>query len=172
MAFAPHGSLNPQGAPVLKREIITNSVASTVFQSLKLSSGFLALGTTGALVFGHLLAHTTELGVGLNTTGAAGAAMGSYANTYTVASDNQTVAKVKAECDVSKMSLYTVDPDATIGTTTGSDLSGYKADIADQDNLDESTAATTTLQYNLWGVDPNDSGNAIVNIFESQVFGV
>lgn len=172
MAFTIIGSLNPHGAPVLKRQTITNSATSTLMDSVKLASGFIAAGTTGALVFGHVVGHSTNGGVGLQTTGAAGAAMGSYAGAYTVASDNQTVGKVKAECDISKFTLYSSTADAALGTTTGSNLAGYTQDIASAVTLDESTAVTTTGQYMGWGVDPNNSSNAVVNIFESQVFGV
>lgn len=172
MAFANRGSLNPHGAPVLKREILANSVVSTLLDSTKMASGFNALGTAGALVFGHILAHSTKDGVGLQTTGATGAAVGSYAGTYTAASDNQTVAKVKGEFDISKFTLYTETTSGTIGTTTGSNLSGYKFDLTDEDTLDETSAAATTCQYNNWGVDPANSSLVIVNIYESQVFGV
>lgn len=166
------GSLDPHGAPVLRREIITNSVVTTELDSVKLASGFVALGTTGALVYGHVVAFQDANGVGLLTTGVAGAAIGSYAGTYTAASNNQTVAKVKAVCDISKTSLYSMTPDATIGTTTGSNLPGYMTDLADEDNTDESTAAATTAQYAIHGVDPEDSANHVVSIYESQIFGV
>lgn len=172
MAFQAHGTLRTNGAPVLRREILANSITAVVMDSVKISSGFVALGTTGALVFGHINEMGTNGGVGLNTTGAAGAAVGSYAGTFTTASDNQTVAKVRADIDISKETLYSAEVDATIGTTTGSNLAGYKMDLTDEDTLDESTAATTTAQYNTWGVDPNNSARAIVNIYESQVFGV
>lgn len=157
---------------MLRREIIANTVTSVQMDSLKLSSGFAALGTEGALVFGHLTAHSTLEGVGLNTSGAAGAAMGSYAGTYLTASDNQTVGKVKAECDISKFTLYTEPTSGTLGTTTGSNLSGYKLDLTDEDTLKETSATTATAQYNNWGVDPASSSLIIVNIYESQVFGV
>ncbi len=172
MAFKQFGSLDPQGAPILRKEIITNSVVSTVGQSVKLASGFVALGTAGVLVAGHIVAHKTDKGVGLNTTGVAGADIGSYVYTFTAASDNQTVAKVKAELDISKNTIYTVTPDATIGTTTGSNLSGYKTDIADKDTTDEDTAAATTCQYDILGVDPGKSTNHLVHIYESLYFGV
>lgn len=159
------------GAPVIRRTILANSVASILLDSTKLASGFNALGTGGALVFGHVLAHSTNLGVGLNTTGVAGAATGSYAGAFTAASDNQTVAKVKVDCDVSKHTLYTAGESAAIGTTTGSNLAGYTQDLSTSRLLDESTALTTTGQYMGWGVDPNNSAQAIVNIYESQVYG-
>lgn len=167
------GSLDPHGAPVLRKQIIANSVAVVELDSVKLASGFAALGTTGALVFGHVLDIVTNAGLGQLTTGVAGAEVGSFVGAYTAASDNQTVLKAKVSCDVSKTSLYSMTPDVAIATTTGSNLAGYKMDLADEDNLDESTAhETTSLQYFGWGVDPEDSANAVVNIYESQVFGV
>lgn len=172
MAFSNAGTLTPFGAPVERSQILANSITVTVLDSVKAASGFIALGTTGALVFGHVTAISTNKGVGLNTTGAAGAEMGSFINAFTTASDNQTVAKVLAICDVSKATLYSAEEDAAIGTTTGSNLLGYTQDIADEDTLDESTAVATTGQYMGHGVDPRNSAQAIVNIFESQVFGV
>lgn len=172
MAFKKVGSLTPHGAPVLRRQIIANTVTSVILDSVKLSSGFIALGTTGALVFGHIMSHSDKFQVGVSSTGAAGAVFGSYVGTFLTASDNQTVAKVTADCDVSKHTLYSAEEDAAIGTTTGSNLAGYSQDLADEDTLDESTAATTTGQYMGWGVDPNNTAQAIVNIYESQVFGV
>jgi hypothetical protein len=172
MAFIPRGTLNPHGAPVLRRGILANTVTFTEFDSVKAASGFVALGTTGALVLGHVVGFVTEKGVGLLTSGAAGAGIGSFYGTYLTASDNQTVGKVKGEIDISKMSLYGAEEDAAIGTTTGSNLLGYYQDIADEDTLDESTAATTTGQYHGWGVDAENSAFALVNIAESLPFGV
>ena len=172
MAFTKHGTLSPYGAPVKRNMIVKNSITIAELDSLKIASGFAALGTGGALVFGHVMALGTEKGVGLSTTGVAGAEMGSFVGTFATASDNQTVAKVKAECDISKHTLYSAEESATIGTTTGSNLAGYTQDLTDEDTLDEGTALTTTGQYMGWGLDPNNSARAIVNIFESQVFGV
>lgn len=166
------GSLDSHGSPVIRREVVTNSITIAELDSVKLASGFVALGTTGALVFGHVMSISDKNQVGLNTTGAAGAAMGSYVGTYATASDNQTVKFVTADCDVSKTSLYSMTPDATLGTTTGSNLAGYTQDLLDEDQLDESSALTTTGQYMSYGVDPSDSANVIVNVYESQVFGV
>jgi len=172
MAFKGAGSLNPHGGPVLRTEILANSITVTELDSVKVASGFVALGTTGALVFGHVTGIATNKGVGMPSTGIAGAEFGSFTGSFLTASDNQTVAKNRARVDISKQSLYSAELDATIGTTTGSNLLGYYLDITDEDTLDESTAATTTAQYFNWGVDPNNSAQAIVNIYESSVFGV
>lgn len=173
MAFTKFGTLSPYGAPVKLNRTLANSITVTEMDSVKLASGFVALGTAGALVFGHVLAIGTKFGVGMSSTGVAGAEFGSYINTFATASDNQTVAMFKAECDVSKFTLYSAEESAAIGTTTGSNLPGYTQDLTDEDTLNEGSALTTTGQYmNLYGVDPSNSARSVVNIFESQVFGV
>lgn len=179
MAFQPFGTLTPYGGPVLIARIIKNSVVMTHLASTKIdSTGFVALGTTGNLVFGHTVEIETNLGVGVNTDGTAGAGLGSYYGTYTAASTNQTVAMVRAKTDISKFTLYSVGANATLGTTTGSNLQGYNMDIADSTQLSESSAtanasaATTNGQYSSMGLDPANSARVIVNIYESQVFGI
>jgi hypothetical protein len=171
MAFKQIGSLATNSAPVLRKSIITNSVVSTVLDSVKTASGFLALGTTGALVLGHIMSHVRKDGVGLESTGVSGSASGSYVGTWTAASDNQTVGMVSALVDISKFTLYSVSLDAAAGTTTGSNLDGYNLDIATEKTLDESTATTGSAQYHGWGLDPNNTAQVIVNILESSVFG-
>lgn len=172
MAFFIAGSLDPRGAPVLKKAILTNSVTSTLLDSVKLATGFVTAGTAAALVFGHVTGHATNFGVGVQSTGAAGASVGSYASAFTTSSTNQTVAKVKAECDVSKHTLYSATLTAASGTTTGSNLMGYKINLSTAVTLDESSTLATTLQYSTWGVDQNVAANIIVNVYQSQVFGV
>jgi len=171
MAILAIGTLFPGGAPVLRSNILANSITVTESDSVKLASGFVALGTTGALVLGHVVSISTKDIVGVGSTGAAGAALGSFVGTFTTASDNQTVGKVKANVDISKFSLYSAEEDAAIGTTTGSNLAGYYQDLADEDTLDESTASASTGQYFGWGVNPADVTKAVVNINESVVFG-
>jgi len=172
MAITRIGTLSPHGAPVQLSRILTSSITVTVNDSVKLVLGFLSLGTTGALVFGHVMGLGTEKGMGLNTTGATGAEIGSFIDTFATSSTNTTVAKVKAVCDVSKFTLYTGEESAAIGTTTGSNLAGYTQDLSDEDTLSESSAVTTTGQYMGHGVDPANSAQVVINIFESQVFGV
>lgn len=178
MTFTPTGSLNPHGAPVLRSGIITNSITVTINCSVKSASGFIALGTAGNMVFGHVTAITTAKDVGLLTTGVAGSQIGSFVNSYLTASNNQTVGLVAAKCDISKFSLYSATENATIGTTTGSNLMGYNQDLADSVTLNESSAtqnasaATTAGQYFGWGVDPLNTANCLVLIYESQIFGI
>lgn len=177
-AFKNAGTLTPYGAPVKLFRTITNSITVTINDSVKLVSGFIALGTTGALVFGHVQGIGTLKGMPMSSTGAAGADFGTFINAFTTASNNQTVAFVKAECDVSKFTLYSAPLNAAPGTTTGSNLPGYNMDIADNTQLSESsaaantTASTTAGGYAAHGLDPVDSTRVYVNIYESQVFGI
>lgn len=172
MAFFKAGSLSPYGAPILRRAIITNSVVTDVMDSVRLASGFAALGTTGSLVFGHVMSHSSQNGVGLLTTGVAGAEIGSYVASFTAAANNQTVGRVTVDVDIAKETLYSADLDAAIGTTAASAQNGSKIDIVNEITLDESTAAAAAAQYNMWGADAEAPTRAIVNIYESQVFGV
>jgi hypothetical protein len=172
MAFKKVGTLVDNVGPVLQKRIIKNSITTAVQDSVKVVSGFAELGTTGALVYGHVMSIVDGGGMPLLTSGVAGAKIGSYAGVFLTASDNQTVAKVNALCDVSKYTLYSGSPDAALATTTGSDLAQYTMDLLDEDDLDESSAATTTGQYMSQGIEPGSTTRIVVNIYESQVFGV
>jgi len=171
--FYPKGTVAQEFGPILKSAVIDNSVVTSIGDAVKLiDQSNAALVTTGDLMAGIVVAHETSKQVGLLVTGAAGAAIGSYAGTFTAASDNETVAKTVVIMDISKMTLYTNTPDATIGTTTGSDSFGYHTDLVDEDQIDESSAALTTAQMTIWGLDPENSANGLYSIYESQLFGV
>lgn len=178
MAFKEIGSAAPWGAPVLVSEIIEGSRQLTELDSVMLTTG--ATGTGGFvttalgnnLIFGHVKSIVTNYGVGVETDGSTGAATGSFAGTFTAPSTNTTVAKNRAIVDISKYTKYSADPDATVNTTTGSGVLGYHTDVVDEDSTDEDTAATTSAQYFIWGLDPSDSGNQVVSIYESVVFGI
>lgn len=172
MAFKAVGKIgSAYGGPIKIARVLANSITVTELDSVKFTSGFVALGTAGASVAGHVTAIRTEKGVGVETNGTAGAQTGSFAGTFLTASNNQTVAKVKAEIDISKETLYAASLNNTIGTTTGSNLDGYHIDLIDEDELDEDTAATTAAQYSIHGVDVTDPSKAAVTIFESVIFG-
>lgn len=166
----PVGSLVPYGGPVLRHEIVANSITITRYDSVKFASGFVALGTAAASVLGHVSDIGTNKGVGLQSTGIAGAAFGSFINAYLTASDNQTVAMVRAEVDISQNTLYTATLTAAPGVTTGSNLAGYQLNLSTASVLDEASALTSLLQYENWGLDPAISTQIVVNIKKSQVF--
>jgi hypothetical protein len=162
------GTLGNAGGPLLVDRIVTNSVAISVGYSVKTTAGFVALGTAGARVLGHVESLVGKDGL---TPVKDGSYLGNPGEVYTVASDNQTVAQVRARVDVDQRSLYSAELDAAAGTTSGSNLAGKNFDLVDKDTLDESTVAETTAQYYSHGLDRNNTAQVVVNILESEVFG-
>lgn len=162
------GTLGQCGGPILVDRIITNSVAIAVSDSVKTASGFLALGTTGARVLGHVVAFVGRDGL---TPVKDGTYLGNPGEVFTATSSNQTVAMVKAVVDVDQSALYSAELDAAAGTTTGSNLAGKTFDLVDEDTLDESTVVETTGQYYSHGLDRTNTAQVMVNILESEVFG-
>lgn len=172
MAFKLHGSLNPHGGPVLYRGIIANTVTITELDAVVLDTdGFIALGTAGAALLGHVIGLSDKNGVGLNTTGVAGAAMGSFAGTFLTAAANETTGgQVRAEVDISQLTLYSATPDAALADTPGSDQAGVYFDLKNEYSIDETTVSDSAAQYHSWGVDPLTTTSVVVNIFKSSVF--
>ena len=176
MAFRNVGSLVPYGGPVLRSEIVANSTTLTALDALKIDTdGFIIAATAAVNVFGHLTDVVTNKGTPVNTSGAAGAELGSYVGTFATASDNETVAMVRAITDISQFTVYHSGAPAagTFGTTTaGSGELGVRFDLSDEDSVDETSVvaqASGTAQYFSWGKVVGE--NAItMNILESQVF--
>ena len=176
------GSLNSTVGPILVDRVLTNSLAVAVGYAVQTTSGFLAVGTAGARVLGHVVSF---IGADSLTPVKDGTYLGNPGEVFTAESDNQTVDEVRAQVDVSVTSLYSAELDATAGTTTGSDLAGYYVDLADKDTLDESTVTESRLtltegapntvaiaQYYSHGLDRNDTTQVVVNIVNSEVFGI
>lgn len=168
MAFIKNGTLDPHGAPVLRQDILGNSITYVVGDALKVVSGFPVLATSGAvLIYGVLAEVETNKGVGIGTTGAAGALPGSYINSYLTTSTNQTVLMARAVTDISVRSMYSSQLTAAPGITTGSNLLGYFLDLQDETQLNEASALATTLQFFNWGVDPLNSARIVTTIHKS-----
>jgi hypothetical protein len=97
---------------------------------------------------------------------------GDFSGTYTTTDSTS----VYAEVDVSRESVYSVAADATLGTTTGSDMPGYTMDcVAGGTTLDESTAQTTAGTYMSLGPDPDPSApdnSVLVMLYESDLWNL
>lgn len=174
MAFTSRGTLDPHGAPVLRHEILANSVTYVVGDALKLTTGFPVLGTSATFLYGILEENETNKAVGVNTTGAAGSLVGSYVNSYLTASNNQTVGMVRGVIDISRHTLYSAKVNAALGTTTGSNLLGYYMDLADETQLAESSTLSTTLQFFSFGPDLTSGTTPVrvlASLHRSLVFG-
>jgi len=162
------GTLGNAGGPLLLERILTDSLVVAVGDSVQTTAGFLALGTAGSAVLGHIESLIGKDGL---TPVKDGSYLGNIGEAYTAAATNETVAKISARVDIDPRSLYSAELDANIGTTAASALTGSHFDLLDKDTLDESTASATTGQYYSHGVDRAKTANVIVNIIESEVFG-
>lgn len=171
MAFVTYGTLAPNegrqiigGDTVPQSTIIVNSGVVQLGDKVEWSSGFIKGGAASTATIDPV-----GIVVGVAQNGIAVDPDSGTTDTWTVASDNQTVGKKYAIIDVSNNTLYTVPLDAAAGTTTGSNLAGYEFDAlaSDGSKIDESTAATNVTgagSFNSWGVDPDNSSNVIVNM--------
>jgi len=163
--FVYKENANPNGGRILREFTITDSTELTVGEAVKLTSGKLVVAGAGGALLGILVGFKKADG-GLITDNGSG---GDFSGTYTTPASNT----VKGIVDVSSDSIYTVTADATLGTTTGSDLPGYNLDlVATSDQLDESTAATTTAQFFSFGEDPDHTAptnSLLVKIQESII---
>lgn len=179
--FKKIGSIAEFNGPVLVDRVLKNSITVAVMDSVKTASGFVLLGTTGARVLGHVESIVGQDGL---TPVKDGTYLGNFASTYATASDNQTVAQIRARVDVSTYSLYSAELDAAAGTTTGSNLGGVYFNIVDEDTLDESTVVeslfsltegtpnvVSVMQYYSLGLDRNKTTQVVAKITNSEVFG-
>lgn len=161
--YKDNGDAN--GGRILREFVITNASVISVGEAVKLSSGKLVTWGTGGAGLGIVAAIRKLDGSPVTDNGAGG----DFTGTYTAGAAEDVVAVV----DCSTTSRYSAVQDATLGTTTGSGLSGYNVDAtADSLGLDESSTVSTTASFFIWGVDPDPAAPAnsvIVSIQESQV---
>ena len=169
MAFKVWGTLSPNegqmirgGDTVPENTIIANDEVMQIGDAVQWDAdGFLINDASVGAVAGIVV------GVGRN--GVAVDPDSGTTDTWTVEADNETDKKLYAIIDISTHTLYSVGADATLGTTTGSNLPGYLMDLlasGTATQLDESTASATTGQFFSWGVNPDDSTKVIVNLNE------
>lgn len=138
--------------------VIANSVVLVKGDAVKSSTGFItnASVTTAALAG---IVETVCDANGIPVTPDSGTA-----DTWTVASDNQTNALKYAIIDESPFTIYSFKSNATLGTTTGSNLRNYYADMADSTQISESSTTTTAKVLRLLGPDPDNTARVLATI--------
>lgn len=131
--------------------ILANSITVVLGDAVKSATGFITnASVTSAALAGIVVAVVSSAGLPIDPDAGT-------ADSYTTASDNQTNAQKYAIIDESPFTIYSFKSNATPGTTTGSNLRNYYADMADSSQLGESTTATTGKVVRLLGVDPDDA---------------
>ena len=153
--FSYKKSLAGNQQPVLVPFVIKNSVQLTVGDPVNVNTdGFADLAANNERIAGVVMGFTTKNGGQTTLT-----TSGTVANTtVTAASDNQTVAKVKALVCVDPFAQYELEADATLGTTTGSNLSGIYFDITG------TTGAVKADENVLVGGGSNANGSQLYSI--------
>ena len=142
---------------------------------VRLTSGYIALTAAATPILGCVVGFTDKDGIDLSSSRPA-LSTGVYTastRTFVAGADNTTVDKVYALVDIDPFSVWSAAPDAAIGATTGSNLTGYYCDLVATagDQPDESDTVTTQQQLFIWGVDPENSSNGLYSIAQHQVFG-
>lgn len=161
MPFIYKNNLNSNGGRVLMPFTITDSQVLSEGEAVKLASGKLVTWGTGGAGLGIVVGFIKADGSPVTDNGAGG----DYAGTYTAGTGNT----VKAVVDVSTDSIYSVPLDAAAGTTTGSGLPGYNADLtAGSQTIDESTAATGTASFFLLGQDTSEGAQTYAVLAKIQ----
>jgi hypothetical protein len=163
MAFKFHKSLLGAGAPPLVRVIIDNSDTITLGDMVKVyNAGNAEVATAARPLFGPV--HAVVDANGLQPTPDTGTV-----DTWTVASDNETVALKAVLADPSIHSIYSATVTGTINTTATSGKMGVSLDLDSEAAVLESSAARNAQgQLYSWGPDPADSTRLLVSIMESE----
>lgn len=166
MAFKFKKSLRGHSAPVLVRVIIDNSDVVQLGDAVKVyNAGNAEIATAGAPIAGFV--HAVVDANGLQPAPDSGTT-----DTWTVESDNETDKQLAVLIDMDLDSIYSGDVDGTIGTTGTSNKQGCSLDLTDENSIAETSATrTATAQLYGWGTDPDDSGNLLVSIKESERTG-
>lgn len=140
--------------------IITNSVVVSVGDAVLISTGgFISLGTAGSRVYGIVIGVVGSQGEKLDPDA-------STLDTFTVASDNQTVALKRAIIDISKDSIWFNDADSSLARTD--DDLFY--DLVSESQINGSVV--TNGAFKIIKRDPNGDGDASNGLFviaESQL---
>ena len=158
---------------ILKSFPITDSATLTVGDAVKVTDGAALVSGAAAWIMGVVVGLTDEFGIDMGNSKVT--KDGTYTEstkTYTAASDNTTDKKFQVVVDIDPFSVFSAQPDATIGTTNDSDKVGSFCDlIAASDQPDESDTVDTVQQLLIWGTDPENSAHGLYSIAQSQIWG-
>lgn len=157
---------------IIRSFIIGDSKTVTIGDFVHLESGFIDIASATERILGVVIGIVDRDGINMDQSNVTKEGTWTTStHTYVTDSDNTTSEQARVLVDVDPFSVWSCEPDCTIGTSPGSNLAGYTTEILDEDELDEDSAhATNAQQLFIWGVDPEDSARALVSIAEHQAF--
>lgn len=162
--------------PVLVKMTIGNTKTVYVGGWIHAEDGNLADAAAATeLLMGVVHEFTTKDGIILSEadsgeyTGTLTAQSGATSEKYLSAGTNSTVDRIQVSINIDPLAIYSNTPNATIGTTTGSDSAGYFCDLITSVQANESDAVTTAQQLAIHGTDPAASSKGLYTKYESQI---
>lgn len=156
--------LSGQVHPIAKGYIVDNSDVITMGDFVSLNTdGHAVLATATNPILGSVVGMVGPNGEPI-------AFDAGSADTWTAASDNETVAQNKVLVNIDPTACYEVDFSAAIGTTSGSKV-GARFDLTDHDTVNEASAGTGSAQVALVAT-TDVTTRGIVCIVENQLMGV
>lgn len=158
---------------IIRSIILDNSITVTIGDFVHTNGGFCDIAAAGETLLGVVVGIVDQDGINMDESkySLAQASWTSSTHTVTTGAANTTGDKVRALVDIDPFSVWSCEPDDTIGTTTGSNLQGYYTDLIDEDEVDETDASTAVAQLYIWGVDPEDSTRGLYSIAEHEIWG-
>ena len=158
---------------ILRSFIIGDTKTITIGDFVHLEAGYVDPVDADEKILGVVVGITDKNGINMdNSKVTKEGTWTSSTQTVVTDSDNTSSEQVRALIDVDPFSVWSVEPDSTIGGTTGSNLAGYYTDLADEDQVDENAIHQTTVyQLFTWGLDPEDSTRGLYSIAEHQIWG-
>lgn len=158
--FKFHSSLIGTEQPALQYLTIANSSTITIGDMVYADSdGFATVATAGSVVLGVVVGVSDANGIDVTPDS------GTLDN-YTVASDNETVAKKKVAIDTSPFNIYKID---TSGTFAQTNLYQF-FDLTSEAVVNTSSASDSAGQLQLVGFDSEDTSIGYFRIAESQLY--
>ena len=157
---------------ILRSYIIGDTKTITIGDFVHLASGFVDPVAAAEPIFGVVIGITDKNGIDMdNSKVTKEGTWTSSTQTVITDSDNTTSEQVRVLIDVDPFSVWSVEPDSTIGTDAESDLAGSYTDLLNECEVDESDAGTTVQQLFIWGVDPEDATRGLYSIAQHQIWG-
>jgi len=157
---------------ILRSYIIGDTKTLTVGDFVHLEGGYVDPVAAAENIFGVCVGITDKDGIDMdNSKVTKEGTWTSSTLTEVTDSDNTTSEQVRALVDIDPFSVWSVEPDSTIGQDAESDMAGSYTDLLNESEVDESDAVTTVQQLFIWGVDPEDSTRGLYSIAQHQIWG-
>jgi len=159
---------------IIRKFPIYNSLCVAVGDMVYLTGGGLGPCPATAAILGCCVGLVDRDGIDLgNSKITKEGTYSASAKSYTADSDNMTSEKAAALVDLDPFSVWSVEPDGTIGTDDEGDMAGSYTDLVATagDQADEDVSSTGKAQLFIWGIDPEDSTRILVSIAQHALSG-